>query len=182
MGRWIARLTQWGAAVAVLGQIPVLADDAASPNPKVELVVSVAAASPLEQIVELPGTEPRALFQHSTYPAAWKAAQKSNRPILVFVSMPNCHYCVKMRDQVYHQPRVKKLVANSFETIKADRYTHAKLVEKLHIKWYPTTVLVGPNNKILDVIEGYSDEQKFQQRLQTGLATLHSTTRVAQTH
>ena len=181
MGKLIARLTQLGAAVAVLIQVPVLADEAATAEPAGKPVVSAADTPPVEPSVDLPAAKPRALFQHDTYPDAWRAAQKSDRPILVFVSMPNCHYCVKMTEQVYCQPRVKELVCGSFETIKAGRYTHAKLVEKLHIKWYPTTVLVGPNNKVLDVIEGYTDEKRFQQRLQTGLATLNSTTRVAQT-
>ncbi|MEM8945562.1 MAG: thioredoxin family protein [Planctomycetota bacterium] len=115
--------------------------------------------------------QPRALFQHESYPAAWKAAQESNRPILVFVSMPNCHYCVKMKQKVYQQPRVKQLVSSSFETIKADRFAHPKLVSSLKIRLYPTTVLVGPNNKILDVIEGYADANAFQRRLQTGIAS-----------
>ncbi|MGI9427033.1 MAG: thioredoxin family protein [Bythopirellula sp.] len=181
MGKLIARLTQLGAAAVVLSQVSVLADDTPPAESKVEPVVSATTATPIEPIAEIPIAKPRALFQHATYPEAWRAAQKSNRPILVFVSMPNCHYCVKMTDKVYQRPHVKELVSGSFETIKAGRYTHAKLVEKLHIKWYPTTVLVGPNNKVLDVIEGYADEHRFQQRLQTGLATLNSTTRVAQT-
>jgi len=87
--------------------------------------------------------------------------------------MPNCHYCVKMSQQVYHYNPVKQLVSNSFETIKVGRYSHAELVQKLRIKWYPTTVVVGPNNKILDVIEGYADASSFQRRLQTGLASLN---------
>lgn len=181
MGKLIARLTQLGAAIAVLSQVPVLANGATTGKPVAEPAVSAAEAPTIEPTAELPPAKPRALFQHTTYPDAWRAAQKSNRPILVFVSMPNCHYCVKMADQVYCRPHVKELVSGSFETIKAGRYTHAKLVEKLHIKWYPTTVLVGPNNKVLDVIEGYSDEKQFRQRLQTGLATLNNTTRVAQT-
>ena len=115
---------------------------------------------------------PRPLFQHATYPDAWRAAQKSNRPILVYVSMPNCPYCVKMKQQVYQLPHVKQLVSSSFETIRVGRYTHADLVRKLRIKWYPTTVLVGPNNKILDVIEGYAEANQFRQRLHTGIASL----------
>ncbi len=111
------------------------------------------------------------LFQHTTYPAAWQAAQSSNRPILIYVGMPNCPHCVKMMQQTYHRPHVERMIAGSFETIKAGRDTHATLVQRLHIKWYPTTVLVSPNNKVLDVIEGFVDAQRFQQRLQTGLAS-----------
>jgi hypothetical protein len=110
------------------------------------------------------------LFRHSTYPAAWTAAQESNRPILIYVTMPQCPHCVKMIEQTYKRPTVGKIVSSSFETICADRFIHAKLIEKLHVKWYPTTILVSPNNKVLDVIEGYVDEAKFKQHLQTGLA------------
>ncbi len=171
MGRIFARITQWGAAIAVLCQAPAFAADG--------VVLPPATQPPLVSAV--PAAQPRPLFQHTTYPAAWKAAQKSNRPILVFVSMPNCHYCVKMKEQVYRLPRVRQLVASSFETVNAGRYSHSKLVEKLHIKWYPTTVLVGPNNKVLDVIEGYADANMFQQRLQTGLASAHGAPSATQT-
>lgn len=183
MSRILVKLTHWGAAIIVISQTALLADDSCPPQSD-EPVVSVAAAVQVEPIAaeavvavdsgeSVPAVGPRPLFQHDTYPGAWRAAQKSNRPILVFVSMPNCHYCVKMKQQVYELSKVKQLVSSSFETVKAGRYTHAKLVEKLHIKWYPTTVLVGPNNKILDVIEGYADANQFQQRLHTGLASLN---------
>jgi len=116
------------------------------------------------------------LFRHSTYPAAWTAAQKSNKPILVYISMPNCPYCVKMMKKTYGRPEVGNLVASSFETIYAGRFTHAKLVQTLDVKLYPTTIIVGPNNKVLDVIKGYVDSRTFQRRLQTGLAAAASTT------
>ncbi len=168
MSRILAQMTPWSAAIAILCQAPSLAADTVVP-PRV-------AQPPLVEVV--PAVQPRPLFQHTTYPAAWKAAQKSNRPILVYVSMPDCHYCEKMKKQIYRLPRVRSLVSSSFETIRAGRYTHAKLVKNLHVKWYPTTVLVGPNNKILDVIEGYADANQFQQRLQSGLASAQSTTQV----
>jgi len=110
------------------------------------------------------------LFRHADYPAAWTASQESNRPILVYVTMPRCSHCVKMIEDTYKQPEVGKMIADSFETICADRYAQAKLVEKLNVKWYPTTILVASNNKVLDVIEGYVDANSFKRRLQLGLA------------
>ncbi len=192
--RSITRLAQWGAVAVVFSfqvsaraeQLSVRKEDTTSSALVVEPVVSVAKNSAVESssenLVEVVlSSQRRPLFQHATYPAAWKAAQKSNRPILVYVSMPNCHYCEKMKSQVYRLPRVRNLVSSSFETVRAGRYTHAKLVQNLHVKWYPTTVLVGPNNKILDVIEGYADANQFQQRLQTGLASANSTSTTTQT-
>jgi hypothetical protein len=46
----------------------------------------------------------------------------------------------------------------------------------LNVRWYPTTVLVGSDNKVLDVIEGYVDANSLKQRLQLGLAAAHSDT------
>ena len=171
MGRIFVRMTQWGAALAVLAHTAALAAETEPPAAVVTVIEQ--AAPPLGAPTTVhPDAKPAPLFQHATYPGAWTAAQKSNRPILVYVSMPNCPHCVKMVNSTYHKPKVEQLVASSFETIKVDRYTHATLVSKLHIKWYPTTVLVGPNNKILDVIEGYVGPKEFQQRLQTGLASM----------
>jgi hypothetical protein len=184
----IVRMTQLGIALIGFSQVgfsqtSVFAQEPTASQaltPQAETVVSTTPPAHFEEIGEksaganllVPSVVTRPLFQHANYPDAWKAAQQSNRPILVFVSMPNCHYCVKMKDQVLQQPQVKELVSGSFETVLAGRYTHAALVEKLHVKWYPTIVLVGPNNKVLDVIEGYAEQTKFQQRLQTSLASL----------
>jgi len=110
------------------------------------------------------------LFRHSTYPAAWTAANKTNRPILVYVTMPGCPHCSKMIQEIYQLPKINKLVSTSFETLHANRRSHSKLVSKLRIKWYPTTVLVGPNNKVLDMIEGYVDGKTLNRRLLTSLA------------
>jgi len=139
------------------------ADDVLLVNPAVET-----------QIAESPAKKETSLFRHATYPAAWTAAQKSNRPILVYVGMPNCPHCVKMVKLTYDTPEVGNLVASSFETVYAGRFTHAKLIQMLDVKWYPTTILVGPNNKVLDVIEGYVEAKAFQRRLQTGLAATSS--------
>jgi len=165
MRKYLVQRALLVAMMAVVFQGSVCAEDIAAVSPSVEAAIAEAAAA---------GDAP--LFRHSTYPAAWTAAQKSNRPILVYISMPNCPYCVKMMKKTYQRPEVENLVASSFETIYADRFTHAKLVQTLNVKFYPTTIIVGPNNKVLDVIKGYVDSKTFQRRLQTGLAAASSTT------
>jgi len=157
MRRYFTQMTLFVAVTATLFQSFGYAKDLGSSSPHVE----AKATAPL--------------FRHSTYPAALTAAQKSNRPILVYVSMPNCPYCVKMMKKTYSRSEVENLVSSSFETVYAGRFTHAKLVQSLNVKFYPTTILVGPNNKVLDVIKGYVDSKTFQRRLQTGLAAALTT-------
>lgn len=189
MGRDFERLSCCAIALAFVLQGPTLAEQAAQPAAQspaetlpsdqvaqAEQDVDQGAQATVVPHCEKDGPAKQPLFRHQSYPDAWRAAQKSNRPILVYVSMPNCPHCVKMAEQTYQLSPVEALVKGSFETITVDRFAHAKLVEKLHVRWYPTTVLVAPNNKVLDVIEGYVDAKQFQQRLQIGLATLRAPT------
>lgn len=162
---WAAR---WAACATLLSAVPLCRADA--PVPVEQAVVAGPTVESAARPVDLKSL-PR--FKHASYPAAWTAAQESNRPILVYVSMPQCPHCTLMLDKTYEQPEVDELVKGSFETMKAGRYTHATLISKLHVRWYPTTVLVGPNNKVLDVIEGYVDANTFKRRLQMGIASVH---------
>lgn len=147
--------------------------------PAVQQVAVVESAEDVT-VAEVP-LKDRPLFKHASYPAAWTASQESNRPILVYVTMPQCPHCSKMIDSTYGCKEVDELVKGSFETVQAGRYTHATLISKLHVRWYPTTVLVGSNNKVLDIIEGYVDANTFQRRLQLGIASANSSATATQT-
>jgi thioredoxin-related protein len=179
MEKSVPRTTRWFAFAVFLS--PPAFCCAEPPIPSVEVssaVVSVSesavagqqAASAVVEVQNIP------LFKHANYPAAWTAAQESNRPILVYVSMPQCPHCTKMLEQTYESNGVNEIVKGSFETLQVSRYSHAALISKLHVRWYPTTVLVGSNNKVLDMIEGYVDANTFKQRLQLGIASANSDT------
>jgi len=109
------------------------------------------------------------LFRHVSYPVAWTAAQKSSRPLLLYVTMPGCPYCVKMVQNTLKNPEIQSLVADSFETVYVDRYAQAGLAAKLRVRYYPTTILVSTDNHVIDVIEGYMESRAFRLRLQTNL-------------
>lgn len=173
MGRIRIGMIRWVACAAII--IPVTECGADSPSPSEASVAAAAVTVPDDAARESADVKNSPRFKHASYPAAWTAAQESNRPILVYVSMPQCPHCTLMLDKTYEQPEVDELVKGSFETVMAGRYTHATLVSKLHVRWYPTTVLVGPNNKVLDMIEGYVDANTFKRRLQLGIASAHST-------
>ena len=159
---------------AVLVNLTVAdANEVPSDETKGHSVVVESASAAEQQDAEIKDA-PR--FKHVSYPAAWTAAQETNRPILVYVSMPHCPHCDLMIDKTFAQPEVDSMVKSSFETLRVGRNTHAALVAKLNVKWFPTTVLVGPNNKVLDVIEGYVDASTFKRRLQLGIASATTST------
>lgn len=132
-------------------------------------VASVPAALPAAP-TEVPAPLRYGVFRFASYPMAWTAAQKTNRPILVFVTSPSCVHCTRMLGDTYRQAAVSKFVADSFETVFVDRMEQPALAAKLHVRMYPTTIVVAPNNKVIDVIEGYVDGATFARRLRTTLA------------
>lgn len=120
------------------------------------------------------------IFRFTRYPAAWTAAQKTGRPILVYATANQCPYCVKMLEKTYKQEKITKLVEGSFETVYVDRHAQSKLVEKMHIKWYPTTIVVTPGNKVIDKIEGYVSPEEFTSRINTSLASAAKASKLAE--
>ena len=75
-----------------------------------------------------------------------------------------------MVEQTYKRPRVRRLLGSSFETVFVESSRQPKLVSKLRIQWFPTTIVVAPNNKVIDKIEGYVDPSVFADRIQSQLA------------
>lgn len=177
MEKSITRTTRWMVVAVLLSPLPLAwGEQPAEETSATETAVVAEQASAGEVVTDEVPLSQQPLFRFDTYPAAWTAAQTSNRPILVYVSMPNCPHCSHMLDSTFGRSDVSDLVKSSFETMRASRYEHTTLISKLNVRWYPTTVLVGSNNRVLDVIEGYVDANTFKQRLQLGLAAAHSDT------
>jgi thiol-disulfide isomerase/thioredoxin len=115
------------------------------------------------------------VFKYSSYPAAWTSAQASNKPILVFATSTNCPHCVRMVGESFQAPQVGRFVNDSFETVYVSRNEQPEMAAKLRIRFFPTTIVVGPNNQVLDVIEGYVDANTLAQRLQSSMAMHRAT-------
>lgn len=106
-----------------------------------------------------------ALAWHSDTNTAWKATQASNRPMLLFITMSNCSYCEKMKYVTYSDDSVISDIQNTFIPATVEGPSHPKLVEKLGIQVYPTTVIIGPDGRVLESITGYLEPQQLRRRL-----------------
>ncbi len=152
--------------------------DATAKSPQAT-AAAAPAAIPAVQVaarIEAPAALRYGVFRFSSYPLAWTAAQQTNRPILVFVTSPSCPHCTRMLGETFRQPTVSKVVAESFESVFVDRFEQPALAAKLKVRLFPTTIVVAPNNKVIDVIEGYVDSATFSRRLQTTLASQSNAT------
>jgi thioredoxin-like negative regulator of GroEL len=102
--------------------------------------------------------------------SAWTAAQSTNKPILVYVTSRSCPHCTRMLGETLKASSVQRFVCDSFETVYVDRSEQPELAAKLNVRMFPTTLVVGPDNQVIDMIEGYVDAAAFSRRLQTTLA------------
>jgi len=146
---------------------------AASAGPSAHGAEAIEAPPAAKMASPAPAAKPvlrHGVFRFHSYPAAWTAAQKANKPILIFATTSNCPHCVRMIGESYRSPQISRFVNDSFETVYVDRGEQPELTAKLRVRWFPTTIIVGPNNQVLDVIEGYVDPKTLAQRLQTTFA------------
>jgi protein disulfide-isomerase len=110
------------------------------------------------------------VFRYTSYPEAWTEAQRSGKPILVFVTSQACPHCSRMLGETYQLNAVREFVGSSFETVLVDRTEQPELAAKLNVRWFPTTLVVGTDNQVVDIIEGDVAAASFSRRLQTTLA------------
>lgn len=101
------------------------------------------------------------VFRHASVDAAWLAAQKTKRPMLLFVSSENCTYCVKMLKDTYSHPQIAAALTQSCEPVSVMREDNLALVKKLQVRAFPTTVIVGSDGKEIARVEGYQPPAKF---------------------
>lgn len=101
------------------------------------------------------------VFRHADVDAAWAAAQKSQRPVLVYVSASNCHFCKKMVSETLSHPQIQRANNRWFETAVVSNDTQPELVAKLGVKAFPTTLLVRPDGKMAARLTGYASPEKF---------------------
>ena len=165
------------ALVVFVSSLTASADQPASQRPVVDAQAppgAVCESSDEGHEAAVPAKQPtpriHGIFRHTSYPAAWTAAQKTKRPILVYVTSSSCPHCVQMIEQTYKRPAIKQVMHQQFETVYVDRGRQPKLVQQLRVRWFPTTIVVAADNKVLDKIEGYVAASAFAERLETQLA------------
>ena len=122
------------------------------------LLTSVATAAPGAVQANKPSAP---VFRHASADDAWRAAQKSQRPVLLFVSSQDCRYCSKMLKDTYSNPQLAAALSASCEPVSLMSEDNQALVKKLQIRAFPTTVVVAVDGSVLAKIEGYQPPQKF---------------------
>ncbi|MCA9230793.1 MAG: thioredoxin family protein [Planctomycetales bacterium] len=105
------------------------------------------------------------IFTHSSIEQAWQLAVKEQRPLLVMFESDHCVYCRRMLSETYGHPAIRRMLARDAETVLAKAEDYRPLIKRMGIRGYPTTLVVSPEGKVLDVVEGFVDAKAFSERV-----------------
>ena len=102
---------------------------------------------------------------HADPAKAHQLARQQERPLLLLLTTSGCHYCSKMKQSTYRDRLVAADITDHFVAARIDAKKHPTLTKKLGVKVYPTTVIISPDYKVVDVIRGYVDAKKLRTRM-----------------
>ena len=89
-------------------------------------------------------------------------AQSTGQPILAYATSDNCGYCRKMERDAWSNPKIVHQVASGFVPLRLHARRDAKLIAKLRVRAYPTTVLVSPEGRVIAGAQGYLPAERLE--------------------
>jgi uncharacterized protein YyaL (SSP411 family) len=116
--------------------------------------------------------EPPGKKWHRDCNSAFEESQAQGRPILFFVTMDHCYYCEKMCSETYSDNGLLEDIERDYVLASIDRKRCPKLVQKLNVRVFPTTVIVGPDETVIDSMTGFVGPDQLRSRLNAAEAKI----------
>lgn len=111
-----------------------------------------------------PDPEPELSWQ-SWSPEVFERARRDGRLLLVSVQADWCHWCHVMNDTTYRDPRVVRVLEESFVTIRVDSDARPDLAER-YARWgWPATAFLTPDARPVSALRGHRGPDRFLQIL-----------------
>lgn len=108
----------------------------------------------------------RTPFQWQTnYEQAQRSRIESQKPMVVYLTMDGCPHCHRMLKTSYRNRQVAGQISNDYVATIINASRQEELAKQFGVRIYPTTFLVGPDNRIVDKMEGYVEANELQRRL-----------------
>lgn len=96
---------------------------------------------------------------------AWQQSKASNRLLVLVASTHDCLYCEQLKATTLKDHLVRAELEKSFVVAAVKDSDHPTLLRKLQVESFPTTVVISPDGRVMDKIEGYLPPEKFHARL-----------------
>jgi thioredoxin-related protein len=111
------------------------------------------------------GKESQRIEWLTHYGSARRASDKSERPVMLFLTTEGCLHCTRMQHDAFRDKRVINDVKKSFVPAMIKIQGESRLANDLRVTVYPTTVFIAPDGKILDYIRGYIPTDNLRYRM-----------------
>lgn len=92
-------------------------------------------------------------------------SQKTGKPILITFTASWCHYCHKLLDETFTDPKVITQVNEYFVPVVLDADENERAVDLLGIEAFPSTVVISSDLNILGKIRGFHPAPQMAQQL-----------------
>jgi thioredoxin-related protein len=114
---------------------------------------------------QLMAAELSSLRWQTDYAVAHQQRVRDGRPMLVFVTMDGCPFCDKMLQTTYANAKVRATIHDNFVPTFVNGSEQRELAKQFGVRIYPTTFLIGPDNRILEKVEGFMEPAVFQRKM-----------------
>jgi len=114
----------------------------------------------------------RSIDWQSDLAQASRLTKEQRRPLLMFITMDGCHYCSKMKSRAYTDTDVVRELSSNFVPVRVNGPKHPKLIKKLRVRIYPTTVILSPENRVISQISGYAEAHVLRSKMNAATKSL----------
>jgi hypothetical protein len=125
-----------------------------------QLLIPISIAEESEQVTEQK-------FSWKNVMEGWREAQQQRKPLLIYVSMPQCAYCRKLEREAFAESRLQELIKTRFVAVQAVADRDIELIQRWGIRVYPTVLVISPENKIAWSAVGYKEPGSLYEELLT---------------
>ncbi len=130
------------------------------------IAVSLASSSPVFAQGQLSSRSETKIRWMESVPTALKQRRETGRPLVIYVTADYCGYCRKMERESWSDEEVVKAVVDDFVALKIDADKDEKLVERLEVRGYPTTLVFDEDGRLVKTAEGFQSRAQLLKLLE----------------
>ncbi|MCM2374047.1 thioredoxin family protein [Aporhodopirellula aestuarii] len=102
---------------------------------------------------------------HDNLESGWKEAKATGRPMVIFITSDQCIYCDAMKRDTLSDASVRQRLLSRFVPIRLRPDANNKVLSRISIPAYPTTLVAHPRGKVMVHRIGYQPVEKFHEML-----------------
>lgn len=107
----------------------------------------------------------RSISWQSNLQRAVDEAKRAGLPLLIQVSAEWCPHCVRMERETYTDPQLTSIISQQYVAVSVDADDQREFIQQMGIQSFPTTLVVAPDLRILNRLQGFQSAGQIMQAL-----------------